>query len=163
MRRVRPAHTLTGSVVLDEVVAVIGWDATVALAVAIGGTKLYVPLAFAAGSRVVAAIGAETAAKLSDHFHRTEMTIPSRFRDEATVRALAARRGLTPDDIALQARVHVRTVRRILARPIEPLLERGAASAQRQLALDLMPPAPARPGGDRSGDRRHLKNGGRAA
>lgn len=107
---------LTGSVVLDELVAVIGWDAMLGVSRAFGGQQLDIPLKCAPDHKIVTELGGDVAAKLCDAYGNTSLTIPIKFRREAEIRHLRANRpDLTINDIARLTMTHRRGVSKILA------------------------------------------------
>jgi len=116
----RLAESLTGSKILDEIVAVIGVDATIALAGAFGGQRIYIRAQCDPNSRLARAVGIEAAQRLCDDFHQTDLAIPLTLKRELQVR-LAAARGLTNGAIADEVGCHERTVQRILSRPASSL------------------------------------------
>ena len=93
----------TGSRVLDEIAAVIGREAALALARALGGQRLYVPRNFDPVSAVVAAIGADAAAELARTFFGTHIELPLKVARREIV--IAAKR-LHPEWTANQLAAH---------------------------------------------------------
>lgn len=110
---------------LDELVDAIGESAAVQLLAAHGGTRIYVPAHPGPDHALVAAIGAEPAARLADHVATGVgglwIELPrgsSSWTAELRTRLLDAvgRPGRSEREIAQDLRVHGRTVRRARAR-----------------------------------------------
>jgi hypothetical protein len=111
------AHSVTGSLVLDEVVGVIGWAATMQLVRALGGTRTYVPAQCDPDHPIAIAIGLPTAQALCDSMHQTTLSIPIGLRRELHVRELAAVvPPLKARDIATRVGIPERSVFHILSR-----------------------------------------------
>lgn len=108
--------TLTGSVELDELVALIGWDKTLDFAEAFGGQRYHVGAQ--PRDNLVAVIGKEAAHELCAYKYKTRLVVPISFKREAQVRALA---GCVPtptiNEIAEKVGVTYRFVQSVLARP----------------------------------------------
>lgn len=130
---------LTGSVVLEELVAVIGWDAMLAVSRAFGGQQLDIPLKCGADHKIVKALGGEIADQLCDSYGNTSLTIPIKFRREAEIRHLRATRpDLTINQIAEKTMTHRRGVTKILAAPPRAITvdQRNALALQpRQMVM----------------------------
>lgn len=131
MNAITSFKPITGSLVLDEMVAVIGWDATMRLVRAIGGTRLYVPLTYdalvATNAVIASAIGAEAGHQLCDIFHGTTQSIPIKLRREMHVRELAAFvPPLRAREIANEVGISERMVFHILAQPVGASVSRNA-------------------------------------
>jgi hypothetical protein len=109
---------LTGSTVLDELVAIIGWDGMLAVSRAFGGQQLDIPLDCSENHKIVRAVGRNIADKLSAYRGNTTLEIPIAFRREAEIRHLASLRPkLTINEIADRTLSHRRTVLKTLAQP----------------------------------------------
>lgn len=109
---------LTGSVVLDELVAEIGWDAMLAVSRHFGGQQLDVPLRCPDDHKIVAALGREVADTLCSYHGNTSLEIPISFRREAEIRYLASLEPkLKVNEIAARCFTHRRTVMKILKQP----------------------------------------------
>lgn len=76
---------------LPDLADVLGWDTVSALVREFGGQRIYIPASFPPNHAIVAAIGAEKAALLADHYHMTELYLSAALRREAIVRAAMAR------------------------------------------------------------------------
>ncbi len=127
--------TVTGSVVLDEIVSRIGWDATVALVRAFGGRIVHIPYKIGTTHRISAVIGHDKAQILADELGGVSWTIPIRLKRDLRVRELAAEGKLTRDEIADQLGIHVHTVYAILARP--PMARMATAAPANDAQIDL--------------------------
>jgi hypothetical protein len=106
------------SMILAEIAAAIGADAAAALALSLGGQRVYIPRVLRADHPVTIAIGAEAGQQLASYFHGIDLCIPIREAREAKVRALDARvpRPST-GAIAQEVGITERAVQKILARP----------------------------------------------
>jgi hypothetical protein len=123
------------SVVLDEIAAAIGAEATYDLARALGGRRIYVPREIGPGHPIAVAIGGEAAALLADHFYGTDLNIPIRQGRAARVHALAAREPrLTIGQIAAEVGITERGVQKILARELDGA-PKGRAIDSRQIDM----------------------------
>lgn len=105
------------SLVLEEIAAAIGADATDRLAQALGGRRVYVPRDIGPSHPIAVAIGADAAALLAEHYYGTDLNIPIREARAARIHALAARvPRLTIGQIAAEVGITERGVQKILAR-----------------------------------------------
>ncbi len=60
------------------------------LCAALGGTRVYVPMRVPRNHEIAAAIGAEAAQRLADHFHGTQLAIPkAHLRRQRAIELLA--------------------------------------------------------------------------
>jgi ketopantoate reductase len=113
MTMTRATKSLTGSQVLDDVAEVIGAQAALDLAFEFRGCRLYVPKDPDREPRIAAAIGAELAAKLCDHYYRTIMYMPISEALRLKAHALCAQ-GITKREIAEALHITERRVYRLL-------------------------------------------------
>ena len=103
----------TGSRVLDDIAAVVGEEAALALAWAFRGEMLYIPKDPATEPGIADAIGAEAAVKLCEVFYRTTCYMPFTAILQRKVRELDDA-GLTRKAIARKLHIAERRVYRIL-------------------------------------------------
>ena len=124
---------LTGSTVLDELVALIGWDGMLAVSRAFGGQQLDVPLHCPDNHKITRALGRAIADELASNHGNTSLEIPIAFRREAEIRHLAS---LTPkltiNEIAHRTLTHRRTVVKTLARPPRAITREARRLYQQQ-------------------------------
>jgi hypothetical protein len=119
------------SPVLKEIADVIGRDAMTQLAIAFGGTRVYIPAKIGKGHPIAKAIGDTAAAKLADYFASTSLAKDGRRftrRGQSVALPLAPNRekerllcedNLSTRAAALKHRVTERTIQRHRARARE--------------------------------------------
>lgn len=112
---------------IDRIAAVIGREATIALMVKFGGTRLYIPRRpreIEPTSSIVFAIGWDLAQKLGDAFGGESIVVPlhksraARRRDRAEIIRLH-REGITVASIARQVGCSERHVYNVLSNPLK--------------------------------------------
>lgn len=127
------ASTLTGSTFLDDVVAVIGWDATMALVRAFGGRALYVPMTITENHPIARAIGLPASAQLAADFGNVTWTIPISLKRRMRVLELAKRTPpLTRGQIADEVGIGERAVSKMLNESPMRLMPGGRPRDDRQ-------------------------------
>lgn len=110
-----PGLIIAQSEKLDEIAAVIGQPAVIALCVALGGTRIYVPGAIGRNHAIHAAIGAEGARLLVEHYHGTVIDLPKAHVRRQRAIELARSREITVAEAALQCDYTERHLYRLLA------------------------------------------------
>ncbi|MEO7691267.1 MAG: hypothetical protein ABIS51_18430 [Sphingomonas sp.] len=100
---------------LDEIAAVIGQPAVLALCVALGGTRIYVPAAIGRNHAIYAAIGAEATRLLAEHYHGTVLDLPKAHVRRQRAIELARSKEITVAEAALQCDYTERHLYRLLA------------------------------------------------
>lgn len=127
---------------LDELVALIGWDAMLAVSRAFGGQRLDVPYRCDNEHKIVKALGRDIADQLCDALGNTNLDIPIKFRREAEIRHLSSLRPkLTLNEIADRTMSSKRMVSKILARPMLAISTADRAKHQfmpRQMQLFIV-------------------------
>lgn len=99
----------------QEVAGVIGVEATEKLCRALGGAQIYVPATIGPNHPIFVAIGAEMAARIADHFHRTVLKLPKGLSRRERVIAFRRDTDMTIQEIALATDYTEAGVYKILA------------------------------------------------
>lgn len=112
----RPAASLTGSRVLDDLGEIIGEEAAFAFAAEFRGERVYIPKDHLREPRIAQAIGEDAALRLCDALWRTWIMVPFRVVTQRLVMQLAADPAMTKREIARRLKIRESQVYAILAR-----------------------------------------------
>lgn len=107
--------SLQGSDIFWSVAAVIGESAAEELCRKLGGARLYIPGTIGAHHPITVAIGAENAAKIAEHFHRTILALPKGLSRRERVLEYRRTTDMTVQEIALATDYTEAGVYKILA------------------------------------------------
>ena len=111
----RGPGSLHNSEIFQSIVDVIGVPGAEKLCKELGGATMYVPAAIGAHHPISVAIGAELAAKIADHFHRTKLAIPKGLSRRERVLEFRRTTDMTVQQIALACDYTEAGVYKILA------------------------------------------------
>lgn len=111
----RGPGSLHSSEIFQSLADVIGIEGAEKLCAQLGGATMYVPATIGAHHPISVAIGAELAAKIAEHFHRTRIAIPKGLSRRQRVLEFRRTTDMTVQEIALACDYTEAGVYKILA------------------------------------------------
>jgi hypothetical protein len=106
----------TGSALLDDIVARVGWDDMCRFARVYGGQKVFFPKNLPDDHHLVINLGRPLAEAMAAEYQHDRIEVPSRFAREIEVLSLARQiPRLTTNQIVEQTKLAYRDVQRIIA------------------------------------------------